>query len=152
MHNDIKTGEPLNILFIEDDPAHAELVKRSFNEHRIANQMYHLFDGEAALDFLFRQGEYADPAKSPIPNLILLDLRLPKIDGLDVLKKIKKTESLCHIPVVVLTTSEAEKDVAQAYEYFVNSYLVKPLDFDKFSQLIEVMGFYWLGWNKNPWG
>jgi len=91
MHNDIKTGEPLNILFVEDDPAHAELVKRSFNEHRIANQMYHLFDGEAALDFLFRQGEYADPTKSPIPNLILLDLRLPKIDGLDVLKKIKKT-------------------------------------------------------------
>lgn len=114
--------------------------------------MYHLFDEEATLDFLFHQGGYAGPEKSPLPNLILLDLRLPKIDGMEVLKKIKKTEGLSQIPVVVLTISEAEKDVARAYENFVNSYLVKPLDFEKFSQLIEVMVFYWLGWNKNPWG
>lgn len=83
--------------------------------------------------------------------MILLDLRLPKVDGLEILKQIKKKKELRQIPVVVLTTSEAEKDVALAYENYVNSYLVKPVDFEKLSNLIELMGFYWLGWNKNPW-
>lgn len=151
MKKEIKTGEPVNILLVEDDPGHAELIKRTLKEHRIANHMYHLSDGEAALDYLFRQNEYSNPKKSPLPHLILLDLRLPKVDGLEILKQIKKKKELRQIPVVVLTTSEAEKDVARAYENYVNSYLVKPVDFEKLSNLIELMGFYWLGWNKNPW-
>jgi CheY-like chemotaxis protein len=83
--------------------------------------------------------------------VILLDLRLPKIDGLEVLKEIKNDEELRRIPVVVLTTSEAESDLAQAYEHHANSYLVKPVDFGKFTQLMDDMGFYWLGWNRQPW-
>ncbi|MEE8392140.1 MAG: response regulator, partial [Anaerolineae bacterium] len=96
-------------------------------------------------------GEYVDPESSPQPHVILLDLRLPRIDGLDVLQEIKADEELRRIPVVVLTTSEAENDLAQAYEYHANSYLVKPVDFGKFTQLMDDLGFYWLGWNRQPW-
>jgi len=143
-------GEPLIILLVEDNPDHAELVKRSFQEHRMLNKIYHVSDGEAALDYLFRRGMYADPGTSPRPHVILLDLRLPKVDGLQVLGEIKTDEDLRLIPVVVLTTSEAEKDLARAYSHHANSYLVKPVDFGKFVQLMNDMGFYWLGWNRQP--
>ncbi len=147
MKQDYIQGEPLRILLVEDDPAHAELVKRSLENHKVGNNIHHIFDGEEAVDFLLGQNKYADPKTRFRPNLILLDLRLPKIDGLEVLKMVKTSESLRKIPVVILTTSEAEKDIAQAYDNYANSYLVKPVDFDKFSELIEVMGFYWLMWN-----
>jgi CheY-like chemotaxis protein len=143
-------GEPLVVLLVEDNPDHTELVMRSLEDHRIANTVQHVPDGEAALDYLFRRGKYSSPEKSPRPHMILLDLRLPRIDGLEVLKKIKTDETLRRIPVVILTTSEAEKDVAGAYANHTNSYLVKPLDFEKFSQLMDDMGFYWLAWNKRP--
>ena len=87
----------------------------------------------------------------PWPDMILLDLRLPRIDGLEVLKEIKTDKELRCIPVVVLTTSEAESDIARAYDYYANSYLVKPMDFDKFTQLMQDLGFYWLVWNRLPW-
>ncbi len=144
-------GEPLTILFVEDNPDHAELVMRSFEDHRVANTIFHLPDGEAALDFLFRRGSYADPGTSPRPHVILLDLRLPKVDGLEILKIIRDSEDLRTIPVVILTTSHAEMDVSRAYEYHANSYLVKPLDFEKFTKLMDDLGFYWLGWNHYPW-
>jgi CheY-like chemotaxis protein len=143
-------GEPLIILLVEDNRDHAELIMRSFEEHRIANRMFHVLDGEAALDYLFRKGAYADPNVSPRPHVVLLDLRLPKIDGLEVLKQIKSSEDLRRIPVVALTTSEAERDMAGAYNRHVNSYLVKPVDFDKFSKLMDDLGFYWLAWNRKP--
>jgi len=141
-------GEPLAILLIEDNQDHAELVKRGLQDHRLLNKVHHVSDGKAVLDYLFRQGTYADPTQSPRPHVILLDLRLPKVDGLEVLGKIKSDEELCLIPVVILTTSEAEKDLARAYKYHANSYLVKPLDFEKFVQLMNDLGFYWLGWNR----
>lgn len=147
---EIKEGEPLVILFIEDDPAHAEITMRNFKKNRISNKVIHLWDGQQALDYLFRQGEYSDPEKSPLPHLILMDLRLPKVDGLEVLAKIRANESLKYIPTVILTTSEADVDISRAYDYNVNSYLVKPLDYDKFSNLIEAFGFYWVVWNKYP--
>jgi CheY-like chemotaxis protein len=143
-------GEALRILLVEDDPDHAELVVDSLAEHGICNQIYHVSDGEAALDYLFRRGQYADPEKSPVPHVVLLDLRLPKVDGIDVLKEIKATPSLLSIPIVVLTTSEAEKDVVAAYHNHVNSYLVKPVDFSEFVKLIHDLGFYWLAWNRTP--
>ena len=143
-------GEPLIILLVEDNQDHAELIVRSFQDHRVVNKIYHVVDGEKALDYLFRRGEYADPESSPQPHVILLDLRLPRIDGLEVLKEVKADENLRRIPVVILTTSEAESDLAQAYEHHANSYLVKPVDFDKFTQLMDDMGFYWLGWNRHP--
>jgi CheY-like chemotaxis protein len=144
-------GEPLFILLIEDNSDHTELICRNFKSHRIANAIHHVSDGEAAMDYLFQRNEYSDPEKSPRPHVILLDLRLPKIDGLEVLKEIKASEELRCIPVVILTTSDAEKDIASAYKYHANSYLVKPVDYAKFSQLMDDLGFYWLVWNQHPW-
>ncbi|HVP96777.1 response regulator [Methanoregula sp.] len=143
-------GEPLVILLVEDNDAHAELVMRSMRDQRVANIIYHVSDGQQALDFLFHTGEFRDKATSPHPNLILLDLRLPKVDGLEVLKEIKTTSHLQRIPVVILTSSDAETDIAQSYDYHANSYVVKPLEFRKFTQLMGDLGFYWLGWNAPP--
>ena len=144
-------GEPLIILLIEDNPAHAEMVIRNFEEHRVANKIIHLLDGETALDYLYHRGQFSTTETSPRPHIILLDLRLPKIGGLQVLQEIKNNEILLSIPVVILTTSEAERDLAMAYESHANSYLVKPVDFAKFTQLINDLGLYWLAWNRQPW-
>ena len=144
------TGEPIFVMLVEDNADHAELVIRTLEEHRIANKVRHFLDGQSALDYLFRQGEFADDTSTLRPHVILLDLRLPRVDGIDVLKTIKEDEGLKSIPVVVLTTSEAEKDVARAYYNHANSYLVKPVGFDEFKKLMEDLGFYWLGWNTNP--
>jgi CheY-like chemotaxis protein len=143
-------GEAVIILLVEDDPNHAELILRGLQDNHVANQIHHVVDGEAALDYLFRRGEYADPEKSPRPHLILLDLRLPKIDGQEVLEEIKADEELRQIPVVVLTTSEAERDLVRAYQNHANSYLVKPVDFAQFAQMMRDLGFYWLYWNRRP--
>ncbi len=144
-------GHPFTILLVEDNPAHAELVMRSFEDHRVANTIIHLSDGETALEYLFQRGLYSSERESPRPHVILLDLRLPRVDGLDVLKEIKSSDKLRSIPVVILTTSEAERDAAQAYEQHANSFLVKPLDFESFTNLIKELGFYWLKWNYFPW-
>ena len=144
------TGEPLHILLVEDNEAHAELVIRGMRDQQVANRIHHVPDGEKALDYLFSRGAYADPAKNPRPNLIFLDLRLPRVDGLEVLKIIKTTPSLLRIPVVILTSSDAESDIARSYDYHANSYVVKPLDFKTFTNLMKDLGFYWLGWNARP--
>ena len=142
-------GEPLLVMLIEDNVDHAELVIRTLEEHQIANNVRHFLDGQAALDYLFQRGDYSDQRANPRPHVILLDLRLPRMDGLDVLKTIKEDEDLKTIPVVVLTTSEAEKDVARAYYHHANSYLVKPVGFEEFRKLMDDLGLYWLGWNTN---
>ncbi|MFP4381290.1 MAG: response regulator [Candidatus Sumerlaeia bacterium] len=141
-------GEPLKVLLVEDNPDHAELVRRSFEDHCVTNTIFHVQDGEEALDYLFQRNKYDAAEKCPRPHLVLLDLRLPKVDGLQVLKEIKTNEKLKSIPVVVLTTSNAERDLAGAYEHYVNSYLTKPVDFQKFTELMKILGFYWLGWNE----
>ncbi len=143
-------GEPILILLVEDNPDHAELVLRTLAEHRVANKVQHLLDGQAALDYLFRRGDYTALETSPRPHVILLDLRLPRVDGLEVLKTIKQSEELRAIPVIVLTTSEAEQDIARAYHHYINSYLVKPVGYAEFVQMMESLGFYWLCWNKYP--
>jgi CheY-like chemotaxis protein len=143
-------GEPVLVMLIEDNPDHAELVMRALADHRVANKIQHLLDGQSALDYLFRRSEYADPEKSPRPHVILLDLRLPRVDGLEVLKQIKESDALRLIPIVVLTTSEAERDVVRAYTHHANSYLVKPVGYDEFNKMMEDLGFYWLGWNTHP--
>jgi CheY-like chemotaxis protein len=144
-------GEPLTILLVEDNPDHAELVIRNMEDFRVANRIVHVDDGEAALNYLYGKDEYADRKRFPLPHLMLLDLRLPKLDGLQVLKEVKGSETLRALPVVVLTTSDAEMDLAMAYEYHANSYLTKPVDFNDFSKLLGDLGFYWLAWNKRPW-
>lgn len=143
-------GEPVLVMLVEDNADHAELVMRTLEEHRIANRVRHFLDGQSALDYLFQRGEYSDPASNIRPHVILLDLRLPRVDGIDVLKAIKEDDHLKSIPVVVLTTSEAEKDVAKAYYNHANSYLVKPVGFEEFKKLMDDLGFYWLSWNTNP--
>ncbi len=138
-------GEPVSILLVEDNIDHAHLVMRKFKLFKIANQITHLEDGEAALEYLSKSR-----SEKRFPHLILLDLRLPKIDGLEVLREIKTNPDLMGIPVVILTTSDAETDIARAYHLHANSYLVKPVDFDKFTELMDLLGFYWICWNKNP--
>jgi DNA-binding response OmpR family regulator len=153
MANDIenpKIGEPILVMLVEDNVDHAELVIRTLEEHRIANKICHFLDGQSALDYLFRRGEYSDQKGGQRPQVILLDLRLPRVDGIDVLKTIKESDEVKTIPVIVLTTSEAEKDVARAYSNHANSYLVKPVGFEEFKKLMDDLGFYWLGWNTSP--
>lgn len=142
-------GEPITILLVEDEPAHAEIVRRNFETMRIANTLKHVSDGEAALDYLYRNNTFNDPGSSPRPALILLDLRLPKVDGLQVLKTIKTDPNLNNIPVVVLSTSASEADISMAYNNNANSYLVKPVDFTQFSELLRTVGMYWMSWNHN---
>jgi two-component system response regulator len=144
------TGDSLHILLVEDNEAHAELVIRGLRDQQVANRIHHVSDGEKALDYLFRRGAYTDPVQNPRPNLILLDLRLPRVDGLEVLRTIKTTPDLLRIPVVILTSSDAESDIVKSYDYYANSYIVKPLDFKTFTKLMKDLGFYWLGWNSKP--
>jgi CheY-like chemotaxis protein len=144
-------GEPIVILLVEDDPAHAEIVRRNVETSRIANRLEHVADGQAALDYLYHRNGFSDPSVAPRPGIILLDLRLPKVDGLEVLKIVKSDPDLARIPVVILTTSAAEIDVAKAYDYHANSYLVKPVEFTKFVELMDALGYYWLAWNQKPY-
>ena len=124
-----------------------DVMKRSYNKLCICagyccNTISHVTDGEQTLDYLLRRGAWADPEKSPRPHVILLDLRLPRIDGLEVLKEIKSDDEIGKIPVVVLTTSDTELVVARAYEHHANSYVVKPVEFDKFTDRMSDLGFY----------
>jgi CheY-like chemotaxis protein len=140
-------GEPVVVLLVEDNDDHAELVLRQMADHRIANKVIRLVDGQEALDYLFRKGKFENPDSSPRPHVIFLDLRLPKVDGLEVLKALKDSDEVRDIPIVVLTTSEGERDVAKAYINHTNSYVVKPVDYQKFRDLMDDLGFYWMSWN-----
>lgn len=144
-------GKPVVILLVEDDPAHAEIVLRNLEGFQVANRIMHVSDGQEALDYLYRRDRFSKPEQSPRPHLILLDLRLPKVDGLEVLDNIKKDPDLSVIPVVILTTSAAEMDMVRAYKSHVNSYLVKPIDFLQFMELMKNLGYYWLAWNQYPY-
>ncbi len=143
-------GEPLVILLVEDNEDHATLVMRSMQDQRVANVIYHMDYGQKAPDYLFHTHDYEKDGSSPVPNVILPNLRLPKVDGLEVLKIIKQTQNLQRIPVVILTSSDAESDVARSYDYHANSYVVKPLDFNNFTKLMADLGFYWPFWNARP--
>lgn len=143
-------GRPIIILLVEDDPAHAEIVKRSLSDFRVANRLIHLEDGQLAMDYLEARESYSDRTTWPRPDLVLLDLRLPKVDGLEVLRRMKQSTDLMRIPTVILTTSKADLDLARAYQHGASSYLSKPVDFGKFASLMETFGFYWLLWNEFP--
>lgn len=144
-------GKPIIILLVEDDLAHAEIVKRNFEDFRLANRIIHLEDGQAALDYLYHKGDFTDSQAFPRPDIVLLDLRLPRVDGLEVLREVKSDPVLHQIPVVILTTSAAEADRVKAYDYHANSYLVKPVDFSQFIELMKAFGYYWLAWNESPY-
>jgi CheY-like chemotaxis protein len=148
--NGAVNGEPIVILLVEDDPAHAEIVIRNLAGFRVANRLIHVDDGQKALDYLYRRGKFREPDQAPRPGLMLLDLRLPKVDGLEVLETVKGDPDFCQIPVVILTTSAAEADMIKAYKNHANSYLVKPVTFPEFVEMMKVLGYYWLAWNQFP--
>ena len=141
-------GKPIVIMLVEDDAAHAEIARRNLESFRVANTLVHLSDGQQAIDYL--ADAHAGREHALRPDLILLDLRLPRVDGLEVLAHIHNNPDLRSIPVVVLTTSDAERDIVAAYQRGAVSYLTKPVDFAKFVQLMEAFGFYWLVWNRYP--
>ncbi len=144
------SGHALKILLVEDNPYHAELVRRSLEHFQTASSLYHVEDGEAALDYIFGRGGYADRTQFPAPDLVLLDLRLPRMDGLEVLRHVKSHPTLHGTPVVMLTTSDLERDVAMAYEHHANSFLTKPVDLKRLSKLMKDLGFLPAGANKPP--
>ena len=134
----------VDILLVEDNPDDAGLTIRALKKNRLANNLVHLRDGEEALSFLF------DPGSNSIPKLILLDLKMPKVDGIDVLRRIKSDPEKKIIPVVVLTSSNQEKDIIESYKLGVNAYIVKPVDFKKFVQAVTDLGLFWLVLNRPP--
>jgi CheY-like chemotaxis protein len=136
-------GRPAVVLLVEDDPGDQELTRRALQEGKIQNELHITKDGEEALDYLFRRGKYKDPATSPRPDLVLLDLNLPKVDGRQVLAEIKKHPGLRRLVVVVLTTSQQESDILRSYELGVNSFIVKPVDMNQFFRTIRALEEYW---------
>jgi CheY-like chemotaxis protein len=142
--------ETIHILLVEDNPDHADLVMASFEEGRIMKKIHWVKDGEQAIHYLTRVNGFEDPAASPTPGLILLDINLPKIDGLSVLKGIKENPRLKRIPVIMLTTSDQHKDIDRCYEMGANSYIIKPVDFQGFQSKMQEIGFYWVLTNQLP--
>jgi two-component system, response regulator len=141
--------QTVEILLVEDNPNDLELALRAFQTHKFANSIEVARDGQEALDYLLG-GNGREPG-SP-PRVILLDLKLPKVDGLQVLREIRANETLKHLPVVILTSSREERDIVESYDLGVNSYIVKPVDFDKFVETVQTLGLYWLLLNEPPIG
>jgi two-component system response regulator len=139
--NDI---EPVEILLVEDNPRDAELTIRALKKNNLANHLVHVEDGAEALDFLFGRGKYEGRETDKFPRVVLLDLKLPKVDGLEVLRIIKKDERTRNIPVVVVTSSKEDPDMRTAYALGVNSYVVKPVRFEAFVEAMSRLGIYWL--------
>ncbi|MDZ7762067.1 MAG: response regulator [Desulfovermiculus sp.] len=138
----------VEILLVEDNPQDAEMAIRALKKNNLANNVLVVTDGEEALDFLYKRGEFADRNINNRPKIILLDLKLPKVDGKEVLKVIKNDPEKKVIPVIVLTSSREEKDIVESYQLGVNSYIVKPVEFDKFLEAIKELGMYWLLMNQ----
>lgn len=139
----------VDILLVEDNPSDAELALRSLKKHNLANRVFWAKDGEEALDYLFHRGAFSDSANS-LPRVVLLDLRLPKVDGIEVLKQIRANPETCEIPVVVLTSSKEERDVMDTYKLGVNSFVAKPVAFDEFAGVVAQLGMYWVLVNRVP--
>ncbi|HEV2491275.1 MAG TPA: response regulator [Candidatus Acidoferrales bacterium] len=144
------TNEAIEILLVEDNPADVELTLHALNQHQLANNIYVARDGEEALDFLFSRGKFQDRKLQTPPRIVLLDLKLPKVDGLGVLRTVKSDLRTRAIPIVILTASREEKDMVEGYSLGVNSYIQKPVDFDNFRQTVRQLGLYWLLVNMPP--
>jgi CheY-like chemotaxis protein len=141
--------EQVEILLVEDNPRDAELTQRALHRGGIANRLLWVKDGEEALDYLFRRGAYAQ-REDRHPRLVLLDLKMPRVDGIEVLQAVKSDEHTRRIPIVVMTSSQEEQDLARSYDLGVNSYVVKPLDFAAITELVRQAGYYWLAINRTP--
>jgi two-component system response regulator len=140
-----------DILLVEDSPNDVELTLRALKRHNLADHVFVVRDGAEALDFMFATGVYADRAGLAKPRLVLLDLKLPKVDGIEVLRRFKADESSRRVPIVMLTSSAEERDITKTYDLGVNSYIVKPVAFENFAQAIVEVGLYWFGLNRAPY-
>lgn len=139
----------VEVLLVEDNPRDAEMALRALKKRNLANSVVHMKDGQAALDFLFRAGPYGGRSNG-MPRVVLLDLKLPKVDGIEVLRRIRADTRIHALPVVVLTSSREESDVVATYDLGVNSYIVKPVEFESFAEAVSSLGFYWLLLNHPP--
>jgi CheY-like chemotaxis protein len=142
--------QSVEILLVEDSPEDAELAMRALRKQNLANKLHLVRDGAEALDYLFATGSYAGRNIEHTPKVVLLDLKLPKVDGLEVLRRIKADARTKRVPVVVMTSSREERDVIESYELGVNSYVVKPVDFEQFMRAVSELGLYWLLLNQAP--
>lgn len=140
----------IEIILVEDSLEDANLIMRSLKKHNLGNSIIHLKDGAEALDFIFAEGEYASRKIEDKPKLILLDLKMPKVDGLEVLRAIKADQRTKTIPIVIMTSSREDRDLLESYELGVNSYVVKPVSFENFAQAVAELGMYWLMVNQSP--
>ncbi len=141
-------SEKPDILLVEDNPSDAELTIRALKKNKIINELKHLRDGEEALDYLFARGKFSYRNINDTPKVILLDLKMPKLNGLEVLKELKDDQRTKMIPVVLLTSSNENSDIIEGYKLGVNSYIVKPVNFDNFIKVVSELGFYWLFLNQ----
>ena len=144
----MKNGRGVDILLVEDNARDREMTLRALRRNHLANQITTLKDGEEALDFIFCRGAFAGRNIADAPQVIFLDLKLPKVDGIEVLRQIKADERTRKIPVVIITSSAEDRDRVDSYDLGVNSYVVKPIEFDNFSKTIADLGFYWLAVNE----
>lgn len=142
--------EMVRILLVEDNPDHALMVKRALSKGKLVNEIAWVKDGQEALDYLFHQGVYTDGGSASTPGLILLDLKLPKLDGFEVLSRMKQTPRLKMIPVIILTTSAQEEEINRCYALGANSYITKPVQFSEFAEKIKDLELYWILTNKLP--
>ena len=147
---ELSPDQPIFIVLVEDNPADAELAIRALRRSRIANQIELLEDGAEALDFVFCRGAYAHRQITDHPKIILLDLKLPKVSGLEVLRQIKTDPRTQMIPIIVMTSSAQDSDIIESYQLGVNSYIVKPVDFEQFNKAVEQIGLYWVLMNRTP--
>lgn len=143
-------GRPIDILLVEDNSEDAELTLHALRRENLANSIHVARDGEEALDFLFRSGEHTKRASEPLPKLVLLDLKLPKVDGMEVLRRVKSDPRTKTIPVVILSSSKEERDLLGGYHLGANSYIQKPVDFEQFRETVKRAGLYWLLVNQPP--
>lgn len=140
----------VDILLIEDNPNDVELTLRALKKNNIANNIHIIMDGEEAIEYFFANGRYSGRDKTLRPKLVILDLKLPKVDGLEILSKIKSDDKTKTVPVVILTSSKEESDLIASYKLGANSFIVKPVDFEKFTSTVKELGMYWLLLNELP--
>jgi CheY-like chemotaxis protein len=140
----------IEVLLVEDNETDAELTIRALKRKNLANNLVWVKDGEEALEFVFATGRYSEREIDDFPKLILLDLRMPKVDGLEVIRQIKRDERTNKIPIVVLTSSKEDEDIVESYNLGVNSYVSKPVEFDEFREAVSTLGLYWMLLNKSP--
>jgi two-component system, response regulator len=146
----MRSFEEVEILLVEDNPADAEMTTRALRRNNLANRLRWVKDGEEALDFMFCTGAYAGRNPGSGPRLVMLDIKMPKVDGIEVLRRLKQNPTTRAVPVVVMTSSNEERDVVESYELGVNSYIVKPVEFEAFLETVAKIGLYWVLTNRAP--